>query len=221
MDLRFLVKALFTVVVLLGATALAIWTYGPAWIAPAPDFPQGPGGALAFVSLSTQLRTQARQLARGEPVRLTLTEQEFSGVVSSALLSGWRGPGDQPKVRSLLENGLIRQEMVVRFQDPAVPERFRGPVGLRVWLEPRITPGAPARFRIVRGMVGRIPLSAAAIRRLSQASGFQPAGFDPAEPALVLPVESLISENLGRSFSIREFAVTGQKVTLTVALGTR
>lgn len=195
---------------------LILWLFGPAWLAPVEDFPQGPGGAAAYVSLYRQL--QRSGFWRGQEAQVNLSEEEFSGMLSSALLSGRREQDLIRKVRGSLLEGEIAVETVLRFQHPRLPRRYRGPVGLRLRLHPEVTGDGQVQFVIRGATVGRLPVSPRVIR---WGRWFLPKGstrLDLAKPAVLLPLGDLLAAQTGRRLMVKEVSARQGVVSIVVAL---
>lgn len=200
--------------------ALAAWSYGPYWIAPVDNFTQGPGGAVAYVNLYRQLQEQAPAFWEGKDIVIVLNQAEFSGMLSSALLSGRDEADPIRKVRAGLLDGEIRVETVLRLPYPQVPERYHGPIGLKLRLLPLVTEQGLIRFRINRATIGQIPVPPTAIKWAGNLFGIQAPGFDPEGPAILLPVGEMVTSQFGRTVTIKEFTADEGKLTLVVAMRT-
>lgn len=212
---------LWTLVAVIGTPLLlagAMWAYGPYWIAPVDDFVQGPGGAIAYISLGNQLRNQAPEFWGGEDVELVMNQAEFSGMLSSALLSGRQDSNPIRKVRASLSDSEIRVESVLMFEEEAIPERYRGPVGLKLGLRPMVTEGGLIEFRIARAAVGRIPVPPVLIRWSGKLYKVQAQGFNPAGPSVHLPLSDMVASLFGRNVRIRQFKADEGRLLLVVAM---
>lgn len=195
-----------------------LWWSAPSLLSPVDDFEQGPGGALAYVSLSNQIREQSSEFWTGGDVEIRLDQEEFSGMLSSALLTG-RRPGDPiQRVRGSLVEGEIKVETVLYLPYEAVPERLRGPVGLRLRLDPVVTETGLVQFRITRAFAGRIPISPALIRWVGSMLPVTVPGYDPREAAISLPLGDMVSRSLGRKLEIKRFSSDGGQVHLMIAM---
>lgn len=215
---RLLACALAGALLLVPSLVLVLLLSAPALMAPAQDFTQGPGGAGAYVSLWNQLQDQYPEFWSGAEIQLTMSEAEFSGMVSSALLSG-RGPADPlQKVRAGLDDGEIRVETVLNLPWPEIPERYRGPVGLGVSLRPVVLESGLIRFRISRAQVGQIPVPLVAIRWAGRLVPAGVQGFDPLSASISLPVGDMVAASLGRRLAIRNVTAEVGRLTLTLAL---
>ncbi len=215
---RVILWSLVALLALPGLGALAVWSYGPYWIAPVEDFAQGPGGAVAYISLLNQIQQQAGSFWSGGDLKLVMTESEFSGMLSSALLSGRTDANPIRKVRGDLVEDEIRVETVMQFQDERVPARYRGPVGLKVRLNPVVAENGEVQFAITRATVGRIPVPRQAIQ---WAGRFLPAGtpgLNLNEAMISLPLGDMIAAQLGRRVEVKDVAVDNGKLSLVLSL---
>lgn len=214
--LLYLLVGLFS---LTAAAAGGFWLFGLAWIAPREDFEQGPGGAIAYISLSNQLRSQMDEFWSGQDVRLTMNQAEFSGMVSSAILSGQSPANPITKVRSYLPEGEIQVDMVMVLPYAQVPEKFRHkPIGLTLDLEPRVDRFGQIEFRITYAKVGRIRVPVGLIRQVGRRFGVNVVGYDAEAAAIQLPITDLIASNFGRNIVIREFISSKGNLTLLMAM---
>ncbi len=191
---------------------VALWWSGPHLLAPREDFPQGPGGAVAYISLARQLRDQWTYVRSGGEIHLVMTEPEFSGMLSSVLLSGQGEERVIRKVRGRLEGAEIRVDAILESHDPRLPEHYRGPVGLTLHLDPTVSGGGEIRFQIKQAAAGRIPLPVPLLRWSGR--WLPVPGFDAQQVALTLPVTSLIEGQLGRQIDVTQFATKGGKLYL-------
>lgn len=211
-------RTLAVVLLVVPCLLLLLLLLAPALVAPPQDFTQGPGGAVAYVSLWNQLHDQYPAFWAGEEIHLSMTEPEFSGMLSSALLSG-RGPADPlQKVRAGLDDGEIRVETVLTLPWPELPTRYRGPVGLRLRLQPVVAESGLIRFRISRVQVGRIPLPVAAIRWAGGRVPIGFEGFDARNATISLPVGEMVAASLGRRLELRTVTAETGRLTLSLAL---
>lgn len=214
--LRFCLGGLFGLTL---AAAAGFWLFGPALLAPREDFTQGPGGAVAYIGLSNQLRSQMSKFWSGQDVRLTMNQAEFSGMVSSALLSGQTPANPIRKVRSYLPEGEIQVDMVMELPYDQVPEKFRNqPIGLTLDLEPTVDRFGQIEFRITHAKVGRIRVPVFLIKQVGRRLGIHAAGYDAEEAAIQLPITDLIAGNFGRNIVIREFMSSNGNLVLVMAM---
>lgn len=214
----FALRSITIILLLLSTLLLLGLLLTPALIAPPQDFVQGPGGAVAYVSLWNQLHEQYPEFWAGEEIHLVMTESEFSGMLSSALLSG-RGPSDPlQKVRAGLADGEIRVETVLTLPWPEIPARYRGPVGLRVRLQPEVAESGLIRFRISRAQVGQIRLPVSLIRWVGSRipAGFE--GLDLRSATISLPVGDMVAASLGRRLELRKVTAVAGRLTLSLSL---
>lgn len=201
------------------AAAAGFWLYGPTLLLPREDFEQGPGGAIAYIGLSNQLRSQMNEFWSGDDVRLTMNQDEFSGMVSSAILSGQRPSNPITKVRSYLPEGEIQVDMVMVLPYEQVPEKFRNqPIGVTLDLEPTVDRFGQIEFRITYAKVGRIPVPVSLIKQAGRRFGLNVVGYDAEEAAVQLPITDLIAVNFGRNIVIREFTSSKGNLTLVMAM---
>jgi hypothetical protein len=213
---QLLLRALFWLVALAVAGAGALWLFGPALIAPREDFVQGPGGVVAYISLSNQLRSQTAQFLTGKDVRLVVKAEEFSGMVSSALLSGRQATNPITKVRASLPDGQIRVDMVLDLPYEQVPERFQGPVGVTLHLQPIVAVGGQLRFQITGATLGRIPVPVRFIKWAGQRLKLNINGYDPREATIQLPISDVVAGSLGRNIAIKQFTCAQGQLTLVM-----
>lgn len=208
--------AVMLVLVLLASGGL--WVFGPVLIRPVDYFAQGPGAAIAYVSLARQMASQAPEFWAGQEIQLVVNEDEFSGMLASALLSG-RQPGNPVRrVRSTLSRGSIAVDSVLLLTDPRIPERFQGEVGLRLWLRPTVTKSGQVDFAIIRAAVGRIPVPVALIRWAGQYLPVSTPGFDARQAVISLPVSQMVTAQFGRNVKLKQFSVTDQELTLMLVM---
>jgi hypothetical protein len=210
--------ALAALVALPSLGLLSLWAYGPYWIAPVEDFAQGPGGAIAYVSLYNQIQSQQADFWTGGDVTIEMNQTEFSGMLSSALLSGQSERDPIRKVRAGLADGEIRVETVLKFPYASIPQRYQGPVGLKVQLIPVVADNGVVRFQITRAALGRIPVPAKLIQWAGKLFPITAPGFNPEGPSVMLPVGDMIARQLGRSVTIKQFASDQGKLKLVVAM---
>jgi hypothetical protein len=190
----------------------------PGLLAPVEDFAQGPSGIVGYVSLSNQLRAQSEAFWTGGDVELRLTEEEFSGMLSSALLTG-RQPGDPiQRVRGTLAQGEIWIDTVLQMRSPSIPTRLQGPIGLRLQLVPEVAPSGDVLFRINRTTLGRLPIPPALIRLLGEAEVIDFPGFDARTASISLPLGDLVATSLGRRLEIKQVLAERGLLSLTIAL---
>lgn len=215
---RLLGWALAALIALPSVALLSLWAYGPYWIAPVEDFTQGPGGAIAYVSLYNQIQTQQADFWTGGDVTLEMNQVEFSGMLSSALLSGQGQQHPIRKVRAGLADGEIRVETVLELPYASIPARYRGPVGLKLRLLPVVAENGVLRFQITRATLGRIPVPTRLIHWAGRLIPVTAPGFNPEGPSVMLPAGDMIARQLGRSVTIKQFASDAGKLKLVVAM---
>lgn len=211
--------ALPAAILLLLATGSVLFFLAlPGLLAPPEDFVQGPSGIVGYVSLSNQLRAQSEAFWTGQDVELRLTEEEFSGILSSALLSG-REPGDPiRRVRGTLEQGEIWVDMVLHLSRSSVPARLRGPIGLRLRLVPEVAPSGDVVFGISGTTVGRFAIPPSLIRLLGRMEVVDFPGFDARTARISLPLGNMVANSLGRRLEIKEVLAERGLLSLTIAL---
>lgn len=198
--------------------AALLWWAAPALLAPVEPFEQGPGGAVAYVSVTKQIRDQSKEFWTGGDVQIRLTEEEVSGMIASALLTG-RQPGDPiEKARGQIVDGELRVETVVTLPYEQVPERLRGPLGISVRLSPVVTETGVVQFQITRARVGRVRVPAALIRLAGRLYNLDRPGFDARAATINLPISDLVSQSLGRRLEIKEFSTRDGELSLTIAM---
>lgn len=215
---RVLRSAVLLLVLALPVLAGLLWWAAPALLAPVEPFQQGPGGAIAYVSVTKQIRDQSYEFWTGGDVQIRLSEGEVSGMLSSALLTG-RQPGDPiEKVRGHIVDGTLRVETVVTLPYEQVPQRLRGPLGISVRLSPVVTETGVVQFQIIRARVGRVPIPASLIRLAGRVYPMDRPGFSAQEATINLPISDLVSEALGRRLEIKEFTADHGELILTIAM---
>lgn len=202
-------------------TGALFWWSGPRLLAPVEDFVQGPGGAIAYVSLSNQIREQSGEFWTGGDVQIRLDQEEFSGMLSSVLLTGRQSTDPIQRVRGSLVNGEMKVESVVHLPFDVVPERFRGPLGLSLRLNPVVTDRGLVQFRITRAFAGRVPISPTLIRWVGRLISVSVPGYDAREATVLLPLSDMVSQSLGRRLEIKEFSAGGGQLHLTIAMETK
>lgn len=209
---------MFLFLVLPALALTGLWLLGPVLIAPVEPFDQGPGGAIAYVSLYNQLQEQAPQLYGGKDLNLQLNEAEFSGMVSSALLSGRRSSNPIHKVRADLNGGKIYLETVLRFADDQVPERYQGPIGVRLALEPGVEEYGMVQFRIAHVAVGRIPIPRNLIQWVGRQFSLDIPGFDAVSATITLPLGDVLANQVGRPVNVKDFTVNENALIMVLSL---
>lgn len=216
--LRAFTRRTVNLLLLLAVGTGLLWWTGPTLLAPAEDFVQGPSGAVAYVSLSNQIREQSAAFWKGGDVQIRLGQEEFSGMLASALLTG-RGPEDPlRRVRGSLVGGEIKVETVIYLPFARVPERFQGPLGLRLRLHPVVTETGLVQFQITRAFAGRVPISPALIRWAGRLLAVQTPGFDARTATISLPLGDMVSQALGRKLEIKEFSADQGRLNLLIAM---
>jgi hypothetical protein len=205
-------------ILLLSITAGLLWWSAPVLLAPAEDFLQGPGGAVAYVSLANQIREQSAAFWAGKDIEIRLSEAEFSGMLSSALLTGRKPEDPIQRIRGSLDGGEITVEAVIHLPYEPVPERLRGPLGLRLRLNPVVTEHGVVRFRITRAFAGRIPISPSLIRWAGRLVPIHRPGLDAREATISLPLGDMVSQTLGRKLQIKRFSAENGHLNLTIAM---
>lgn len=215
---RLLLWLLVTLLLLPFAAAGALWVLGPWLLAPVEDFEQGPGAAVAYISLSQQLRNQLDQFWAGKPISVTLSETEFSGLLASAVLSGRAEHNPVRKVRAQLINDQIRVETVLVADDERIPERFRTPKGLRVRMRPSVTDAGSIRLEITRASVGRVPIPIEWIRWAGRTFRIETPGFDARTAVIELPLGEMLGGQFGRTVQISQLDVNEGHVTMTLTI---
>jgi hypothetical protein len=211
-------RVLVTILILLGLLPAGVWFFGPALIAPRVNFEQGPGGAIAYISIAQQLRTQATALWNGKDISLKVTEPEFSGMLSSALLSGRTQHNPLRKVRAELRADQIRVESVLMVIDDRVPKRFQGPIGLELWVRPQMAAGAQVRFQITSAAIGRIPVPIRLIQWAGRTLQVDTPGFSASDAAITLPLGDMVGSQIGRKVELKQFSVQQAELTMMAAV---
>lgn len=211
--------ALPAAILLVLTTGLLIFFLAlPGLLAPVEDFVQGPSGIVGYVALSNQLRAQSEAFWTGGDVVLRLTEEEFSGMLSSALLSG-RQPGDPiRRVRGTLAQGEIWVDMVLQLSSRSVPSLLRGPIGLRLRLAPEVAPSGDVVFCISGTALGRLAIPPSLIRLLGRWDVIDFPGFDARTARISLPLGNMVAASLGRRLEIKEVLAEQGQLSLTIAL---
>lgn len=213
--LKWLVVSLFWLLV---AAVGAAWVFGPAWIAPLKDFPASPGGAVAYISLATQLRQQGTQIATGKDFTVEMNEEEFTGLLTSVLMSNKQPTNPLDKVHAALLPDLLQIEGVLRLPYEQIPARFQGPIGLELWLRPHLEQGGQVRLQVIRAALGRVPVPLQWIRWVGQRYPVAIPGYDPNEISISLPMADLMRQQVGRPVKVKGFRADTDKLTMTLAL---
>ena len=211
-------RVLVTILVLCLLLPAGVWVFGPALIAPRVDFEQGPGGAIAYISIAQQLRTQAAALWNGKDISLKVNEQEFSGMLASALLSGRTQHNPLRKVRAELRADQIRVESVLMVIDDRVPERFQGPIGLELWVRPQMAADGQVRFQITSAAIGRIPVPISLIQWAGRTLQVDTPGFSASDATITLPLGEMVGSQIGRTVQLKEFSVDQMELTMVAAV---
>jgi hypothetical protein len=215
--MRRLIGRLLSLVIILPLLAGAtLWFAGPSLFAPVEDFPQGPGGAIAYISLLKQLQPQLGKLLTGKDLTLVMSPAEANGMLASALLAGRKPGAPIQKVRSSLGDNVITVDLILQFDKPAVPERFRGPIGLRLDLVPVMAPDGRLDGHVRSVKLGKVPVPLALVRWAGEHFALATPEFDPSGPTLRIPVSTLVSGGLGRKLTIKTIQVSDQGLTLNV-----
>lgn len=211
-------RSLITLLVLILLLPAGAWVFGPTLIAPRENFEQGPGGAIAYISLAQQLRAQTAALWNGKNVTLTVNESEFSGMLSSALLSGRTQHNPLRKVRAELQADQIRVESVLMIVDDRVPVRFQGPIGLELRVRPQMAAGGQVRFEITRAAIGWIPVPIRLIQWAGRTLQVDTPGFSASEAVISLPLSDMIGNQIGRKVELKQFSVQEKELTMAAAM---
>ncbi len=200
------------------ATGL-VWWRGPVWLAPIETFAQGPGGAVAYVTIANQIREQSAAFWTGGDVHMQLDQAEFSGMLSSALLTGRTSEDPIQRVRGSLVDGEIKVEAIVQLPNSPLPERFRGPIGVRLRLNPVVTERGLVQFQITRAYAGRVPIPPTLIRWVGRLFPvIDIAGFDARAAAISLPLGDMVSSSLGRKLEIKRVSANDGRLQITIAM---
>lgn len=130
-----------------------------------------------------------------------------------------QGTGDPiQRVRGALDEGEITVEAVILLPRERVPERLRGPIGQKLWLEPIVTEGGLVQFRIARAHAGQIPVPPALIRLADRLVPTALPGFDARAATLSLPLGDMVSRTLGRNLAIKRIWAEDGQLHLTIAM---
>lgn len=207
---------LLGVLLLLGA--LSLWWLVPTLLAPIEPFAQGPSAVVAYVSLWNQLQAQASPFWAGQEIQIHLNDEEFSGMLSSALLSGKRPANPLEKVRGQLLGSQVGVEAVLRLPTAKLPSAWQGPIGLRVGLAPDGVEGGQVRFRIDSVQAGRLPIPLGLVRWAAQFAPQPPTGIDLQAGTIALPVSDLVSQSLGRPLAVKSVAVVDGQLQIAIAM---
>ncbi|HYG59572.1 MAG TPA: hypothetical protein VD902_16030 [Symbiobacteriaceae bacterium] len=212
-----IVMLIITVLVLLAAAGAAVWRWGPEWIAPTEQFTASPGGAVAYIGMATQVRNQGAQIYAGEDFTVSFSDTEFTGLVTSALLSRKQAENPLEKVRATVAPGEIRMDAVLKLPYPEVPARFRGPIGLTLWLQPTVEHGSNVRFQLTRAAIGRIPVPLSTVRWAGEKYAAAVPGYDARDIAFSLPLGDLLGQQMGRPVIIKRMDTNTGTLTMTLA----
>lgn len=207
------------ILILAVAGAAGLWWFGPDLVAPREDFDQGPGGAVAYITLSNQLRGQTQQFLGGKDVKIIVNQEEFSGMLASALLSGRGQENPVRKVRAYLPEGQLQVDTILELPYAQVPERYRNrPIGLTLDLQPVVSAEGEVQFRITHAKVGMIPVPVSLIKWAGQRLPLKVSNFDLKEATIELPISDLIAGSFGRNLTIKQFDSSKGQLTLVVAM---
>lgn len=190
----------------------------PILIQPVEQFEQGPGAAVAYVSLAQQLRAQEIALAQGGQITLRFTEEEWNGLLASAILSG-RGPNFPVKrIRSVLLEDGVRLDSIVEPPPGALPSQFQRPIGLQVDLHLLTLTDRALTFEISGLRLGYLTVPNYALRELGPRLGNPLPGLDTERLRLTLPLADLVEAQVKRSVKLDQITLRPGQVILTAEI---
>jgi hypothetical protein len=192
----------------------------PNLLSPVESFEQGPGAAVAYVSLTQQLRAQEASLARGGQITLRFTEPEWNGLLASAVLSGRGETFPVKRIRSVLLQDGVRLDTIIEPPPGAVPRWFERPIGLQTDLHLIAQDGRTATFGVANLRLGWLTVPSAALRQLAPRLGNPLPDFDPASLRITLPIAQMIEGQIKRSVQLKEISLRPGQVILTAEVGT-
>lgn len=198
--------------------ALAFWWLLPALLAPVEPFAQGPSAVVAYVSLWNQLQAQSGPFWAGQEVQIRLNAEEFSGMLSSALLSGKRPTNPLERVRGQLSGSQVGVEAVLRLDAAHLPIPWESPIGLRIGLSPDGVADGQVHFRIASVQAGRLPIPLGLVRWAARFAPQPPTGLDLRAGTIALPVSDLVSQSLGRPLAVTSLAVSDGSLQIAIAM---
>lgn len=199
--------------------ALLFILFLPTLISPVEQFEQGPGAAVAYISLAQQLRAQEPTLAKGGRITLRFTDSEWNGLLASAILSG-RGPEFPIKrVRSVLLQDGVRLDSIVEPPKGALPRMFERPIGLQVDLHLLSTDERSLTFDLSNLRLGYLTVPNYALRELAPRLGDPLPGFDAEQLRFTLPLADIVEAQIERSVKLSEISLRPGQVVLTAEVG--
>ncbi|HLO02815.1 MAG TPA: hypothetical protein VK191_06905 [Symbiobacteriaceae bacterium] len=191
----------------------------PTLIGPVEQFEQGPGAAVAYVSLVQQLRAQEGALTKGGRITLRFTEAEWNGLLASAILSG-RGEGFPVKrIRSALLSDGVRLDSIIEPPPGALPGQFERPLGLQVDLHLIALDERTLSFELSSLRLGYLTVPNYALRELAPRLGNPLPGFDSERLRLTMPLADMVEAQIKRSVKLSEISLQPGQVILTAEVG--
>lgn len=191
----------------------------PKLIEPIDPFEQGPGAAVAYVSLVQQLRAQEEIVASGGQITLHLTEQEWNGLLASAILSGKGSDFPVKRIRSALLQDGLRLETIIEPPPGTLPRQLERPIGLRADLRLLALDERTLSFTLADLRLGYLPVPNYALRTLAPRLGNPLPGFDLTNLRLTLPLADLVEGQVHRNVSLNSVNLGDGRVLLTAQIG--
>jgi hypothetical protein len=195
------------------------WLALPTLLAPVESFDQGPGAAIAYASLVQQLRAQEPTLQRGGELSLRFTEDEWNGLVASAVLSGRGESFPVKRIRTQLLTDGVRLDAVVEPLPDRVPDRFERPIGIQAALHLESLGAREAIFSLSQIRLGWLPVPNTMLTTLSGRLGNPIPGLDPQSARLTVPLAQLIEGQVQRAVQLKTLKIKPGQITLTVLVG--
>lgn len=191
----------------------------PLLIQPVESFEQGPGAAVAYVSLAQQLRAQEVALAQGGQITLRFSEEEWNGLLASAILSGRGTDFPVKRIRSILLTDGVRLDSIIEPPAGALPSQFDRPIGLQVDLHLLTLADRSLTFDISGLRLGYLTVPNYALRELGPRLGNPLPGLDTEHLRLTLPLADLVEAEIKRSVKLEEISLRPGQVILTAEVG--
>lgn len=212
-----------TIVALLAFPVLIpilFWIFLPSLLSPVAPFEQGPGAAVAYISLVQQLRAQQSTLDRGGALTLRFTEPEWNGLLASAILSGRGADFPVKRVRSFLLTDGVQLDTIIEPPPGALPSRFERPIGLQADLQLlSLDGGRSVTFGLSRLRLGWLTVPNSALKLIVPRLGNPLPWFDPSGLRLTLPLADMVEAQIGRPIKLTQVSLRPGQVVLTATVG--
>lgn len=191
----------------------------PTLISPVEEFEQGPGAAVAYISLAQQLRAQEATLSQGGRITLRFTEAEWNGLLASAILSN-RGPNFPVKrIRSFLLEDGVRLDSIIDPPPGSLPRMFERPIGLQADLHLLSLDERTITFDLSGLHLGYLTVPNYALRELAPRLGNPLPGLDAEHLRLTLPLAEMVEAQVKRSVKLSQISLRPGQVILTADVG--